>query len=271
MFQVRLERIRRLSASTLDFRFVTTEGVSLRYKPGQFFRFVFTDDAGEFERSYSLCNFDGLYGKELDLVISGVPGGRATRYLFNATEGVTAAVTGPYGRLVVPDILPARLVMVATSVGIAPYMPMLRQLEEPLQAGQLEVVLVFGMRDSSEFLYAEQLLGLQQKYSGFKLIICCSRETPEGKQYEPATVVAGYVTDQFDALYFDPGKDHVLLCGNPAMVEAGWVYLREKGFKPAQVIREKYVFARGRKSGKPTAMSEEHKRLLAEKMKQHQR
>ncbi len=276
MFQIRLERIRRLSASTLDFRFVKTDAAPLRYQPGQFFRFVFTDEEGEFERSYSLCNFDELYGQHLDLVISEVVDGRATRHLFNATEGMTAAVTGPFGRLVVPGTLPDRLVMVATSVGIAPYMPMLRQLEAPLSAGRLEVVLVFGMRDSSEFLYADQLLGLHQQYqdSGFSLLVCYSRESLDGrqaKQYERE----GYVNGQFDALNFDPRQDHLLLCGNPAMVEDSWDYLREKGFKPAQVIREKYVFA---KSGKPSAgtsdaskaMSDEHKRLVAEKMKKYQ-
>ena len=270
MFPVQLERIRRLSSTTLEFRFAKTEATPLQYTPGQFFRFVFTDDEGEFERSYSLCNFDELYGQHLDLVVSEVFDGRATRHLFNATEGMTASVTGPFGRLVLPDPLPQRLVMLATSVGIAPYMPIFRQLEAPLAAGQIEVVLLFGVRDSAEFLYAEQLLNLLSQDSGFSLLVCYSRESLDGrqaKQYERE----GYVTAQLDGLALDSRQDHLLLCGNPVMVEDSWTYLQEKGFKPAQVIREKYVFAkRDKPSADTKAMSDEHKRLIAEKLKKYQ-
>ena len=56
-FEVKLQRIRRLSQSTLDFRFVKTDGCPVEFEAGQFFRFRFVDGDGEFERSYSLCNF----------------------------------------------------------------------------------------------------------------------------------------------------------------------------------------------------------------------
>ena len=72
MFTVRLERIRTLSESTKDFRFACAANTSLDYKPGQFYRFVFADERGEFERSYSLCNFDELYGQHIELVVSQV-------------------------------------------------------------------------------------------------------------------------------------------------------------------------------------------------------
>ena len=275
-FQVRLERIRRLSASTLDFRFVRMDGAPVLYRPGQFFRFVFEDGDGEFERSYSLCNFDALHEQYLDLVLSSVSDGRATQYLFNAATGITAWVAGPFGRLVVPEVLPARLVMVATSVGIAPFMPMLRQLEQPLLAGNLKVVLVFGMRDSSEFLYADQLLDYLQRYAGFSLLVCYSREPPakgRAREYERE----GYVNGQFDDLNLDAGQDHVLLCGNPAMVEDGWRYLKDRGFRSAQVVREKYVFAKDKrtrldkdcKDSPAQTPSEAQKRLIAEKVAKH--
>ncbi len=44
MFTVRLERVRTLSESTKDFRFVCAANTSLDYKPGQFYRFVFADE-----------------------------------------------------------------------------------------------------------------------------------------------------------------------------------------------------------------------------------
>lgn len=265
MFTVRLTRIRELSDSTRDFRLVREDGERLSYKPGQFYRFTFKDAAGAFERSYSLCNFEDLYSDTLDLVISKVEGGRATRLLFNCELGLTASVKGPYGRLVLPDPLPGRLVLVATSVGIAPYLPMLKALAEPL-AGGSKVTLLFGIRDKSEFLYSDLLLDYAQKYPGFDLRVCLSREQPGTAPHE----YPGYVTDQLDSLAPDPDQDHFLLCGNPRMVDSCWAKLQQLGFRHKQVIREKYEFAR-EKAAKPQAMTEEQKQLIAAKLARHQR
>ena len=258
MFEVRLTRVRELSRSTRDFRLVREDGEKLRYQPGQFYRFVFRDDEGEFERSYSLCNFEDLYGANLDLLISRVKGGRATRLLFNGAQELTARVTGPFGRLVLPDSVPERLVLVATSVGLAPYMPILKQLEE---LDYRDVVLLLGVRDRSEFIYGDLLREYARENDFFDLRFCISREAPAaGDEFE------GYVTGQLQTLNVDPARDHVLLCGNPAMIDDAWGYLKGKGFRPKQVIREKYVFAREKKTT-PAALTEEQKKLVAEKMK----
>ena len=110
-FGVTLRKIRRLSQSTLWFRFERNDGELVSFEQGQFFRFEFSDKAGDFERAYSPCNFgqgvaDTPY---LDLVVSYVDGGRASQYLFHCDEGIAATVGGPFGRLVVPKKLPALL------------------------------------------------------------------------------------------------------------------------------------------------------------------
>ena len=53
--EIVLQKVAKLSESTLAFRFVPAGGGHLKFKPGQFYRFKFTDKRGEFERSYSLC------------------------------------------------------------------------------------------------------------------------------------------------------------------------------------------------------------------------
>jgi len=260
VFEVHLTRIRKLSESTRDFQFVREDGQNLDYKPGQFYRFVFEDDEGEFERSYSLCNFDELYGDTLDLVISKVEGGRATRLLFNCHEGLKARVTGPFGRLVLPEADPGRLVMVATSVGLAPYMPILKELESREIS---EVVLLLGVRDRTEFIYGDLLRRYADAHDFFELRFCISREPPAA-----ADEFAGYVTEQLRALDPDPDRDHVLLCGNPAMIDDAWGYLKELKFRPKKVVREKYVFAREKKAAS-SALTEDQKKLIAEKMKKY--
>jgi ferredoxin-NADP reductase len=268
MFEVQLERIRVLSESTMDFRFVRTDGENVNYTPGQFFRFVFTDADGEFERSYSPCNFDELYGTHLDVVISRVESGRATRYLFNCKEGITATVTGPYGRLTVP-LSPSRLILVATSVGLAPFMPILKQFElehespgSPKMAPQ--ILLILGVRDPSEFLYREQLLDYRQRHPNFELNVCYSRDEPV-HDYERK----GYVTAQLGSVDLNPETDHCLLCGNPNMIDEAYEQLKARGFTAKKVTREKYVFARGKKGASKT-LNDDERRLIAEKMKKYQ-
>ena len=261
MFDVRLERVRQLSSTTRAFDFVRIDGKSVQYTPGQFFRFEFKDADGAFERSYSLANYEELYGSRLDLVISGVDGGRATRLLFrDKLENFTAKVTGPFGRLVLPEEAPRRLFMVATSVGLAPYMPMLKTLES-LHYGK--VVLLLGVRDRSEFIYGRNLLAIAKRHPWFELRLSLSRERAE-KDYE----FDGYVNQQLTELRPDSDKDHILLCGNPRMIDMAWSALRADGFRAKQVVREKYVFAR-EASAASKKMTEDQKRLIQEKVNRY--
>jgi ferredoxin-NADP reductase len=265
-FRVTLKRIRRLSDSTLDFRFERDDGETVEFDPGQFFRFTFEDDEGEFERSYSLCNFGEEVNRTsfLDLVVSTVEGGRASRVLFNCDTGIRVDACGPFGRLLVPEPLPKRLFLVATSVGIAPYMPMLGVLSSALEGEDVEVNLLFGVRTRDEFLFSDEILAINSEFDNFKLAICYSRNNLEDQQ---AFEFKGYVTDQLNRLSPAPDTDHVLLCGNPQMIDDCFSLLKSRGFKARQVVREKYVFAKDKKVVKKTTLSEEQKRLIAEKLK----
>lgn len=270
-FDIELTRVRTLSPSTRDFRFVRLDGSPVIFEPGEFFRFTFTDDVGDFERSYSLCNFELEAASQLlDLVISVVEGGRASRLLFNSEPGLKATVSGPFGRLVLPKILPKRLFLIATSVGIAPYMPMLAKLEPALAANEVEVHFLYGTRDSTELVYGEALNEFADKYANFHLHVCFSRCAPISENQ-----IQGYVQDQLFKLSPSSETDHCLLCGNPQMIDDIYPRLKSLGFGVKQVVREKYVFAKDKVAQtnqvKATEMSDEKKRLLAEKMKLYQR
>tara|TARA_B100001079_G_C16391577_1_gene507102 strand:- start:85 stop:906 length:822 start_codon:yes stop_codon:yes gene_type:complete len=264
--EVVLEQTRQLSSSTGEFRFVRVDGKNVEFRPGQFFRFVFKDNQGEFERSYSLCNqvMDVPY---LDLLISKVESGRATELLFASEQGLTAHVTGPYGRLLVPEPLPKRLFMVATSVGIAPYIPMLTRLSPALKSKQVEVHFLYGTREHNEFVFGDVLEKYSEDHPDFHLSVCYSRVMPdEAREFE----YQGYVQARLKNLDPDPKTDRVLLCGNPHMVDETYDWLKETGFGVKHVTREKYVFAKETQSKSRTSLTDEHKKLIAEKMKKYQ-
>jgi ferredoxin-NADP reductase len=272
VFSVTLNQIRQLSDSTIELQFQRDDGASLDFIPGQFYRFVFSDEEGEIERSYSLCNLLQQEAKagNLRLVISEVDGGRATRLLFNAKLGLNARLTGPFGRLILPAVLPQRLFLVAASVGIAPYLPMLELLAGPLSRGELDVHFVFGVRDPGEFLYASLLMGYAEKYPNFHLAVCYSRQMP----VTPANHDhSGYV--QLHLPVPDPATDFYLLCGNPAMIDDCFAQLKTAGIGNRLIVREKYVFAKRPKVVSDDELSsgpsDEQKRLIAEKMLKYQK
>ncbi len=258
-FPAVLTGIKTMSASTALFTFSVEGDRAVTLQPGQFFRFTFRDEEGEFERSYSLCNLDvSTPLTELELVISEVEGGRATRLLFAAKPGLTARVEGPFGRLLIPEPAPERLVMVATSVGIAPYLPMLA----PLAAQNVSVEFLFGVRDRTEFLFSD-LLVEHARRDNFNLRLCLSREAAlaaTGYEYD------GYVNAQVTLLHPEPERDHFLLCGNPQMIDDVYPVLKNLGFRPRRVTREKYVFAKSVSKNKPV-LSDAQKKLIAEKLK----
>ena len=277
--EVELIQVDWLSGSTIALRFVPLTSESVKFRPGQFFRFTFNDDLGDFERSYSLCNLDDsvnngeISTSKFDLVISKVEKGRATDLLFAASQGLVASVTGPFGRLVIPQRLPSRIILVATSVGIAPYLPMLRQLEIPLAAGEVQLTFLFGARDESEILYADFLVKYQQKYAAsVDFRVSLSRDMVVSEPSIASYVHAGYVQQQLAQLELDASKDLVMLCGNPAMVDECFDLLKHEGFGVRQVIREKYVFAKDAVA-QPTrkALTDEQRKLIAEKMNKYSR
>jgi len=291
-FTATLKRVRVLNESTRDFRFERSDGGEVNFEPGQFYRFNFADNRGEFERSYSLCNMgaDLVNTSYLDLVISRVDDGRATEILFGHTNGLSVTVSGPYGRLVIPNPKPGRLILVATSVGLAPFMPILSRLfpmpfspsrslaRSKLERDRMEelakidhhqpkppldVSLLLGVRTREDFLYEAEILAIQEQEKNFRLILCFSRdELQDPAPYEHP----GYVTEQLARLDLDPSRDQLLLCGNPQMIDDCYGKLKEQKFTAKQVHREKYVFAKDKPNKVKAPLTTQQKRLIEEKM-----
>ncbi len=260
-----LESVTRVSPKARAFRFRSAKG-AVPFAAGQFYRFVFEDDEGPFERSYSLANH-GAPDDVADLLISEVEGGRATRVLWSAEPGLEVVATGPFGRLTLPEPLPERVILVAASVGLAPFLPMFDELEGPLRDGRVRVVVIFGIRNPAELLAAD-LLHRLQTLPGFELHVCHSREMPEsaGPGDHP-----GYVQDTLARVGVDGQSDVVLLCGNPPMVQACRELLNEQRFPRKRVRREPYVFAPRIEATRAGGPTDAERRLIAEKMAKHRR
>lgn len=223
-------RVRQLNFSRAD-------GAAFNYIPGQFITLHLPWQDMELRRSYSIATIPGS-ADEVQIAVTYVEDGRATKLLFEMTPGARVEATGPFGRFVLRDDPPGRYLLVATGTGISPYRAMLPQLRTRLDGKQHEAVLLLGVRGPDELLFGEDFLALARDNPAFRFIASYSRRMPD---VPAAHVRSGYVQDHLMELKPDPKRDIVYLCGNPDMIDTAVERLKAVGFDNHNLRREKYV------------------------------
>ena len=243
-FQLRLIDSRMLAPSIRHLVFERTDGQLLNFVPGQFLQIHFHyPDGTPTKRSYSIGTVgDGEAPLQyIEIAVSYVSGGEATRLLSELPLDGCVEASAPYGRFCLKDddTLP-RYLLLATGTGITPYRAMLPQLKKLLSAGR-EVVLLYGARNESELLYGEEFENFAQDHPGFTFHACLSRQQ---RAHPHPHDRRGYVQDALGPLEPDAKRDIAYLCGNPDMVDAAFNTLKEYGLPVSQIRREKYVSGR---------------------------
>ncbi|HVC28832.1 MAG TPA: FAD-binding oxidoreductase [Gammaproteobacteria bacterium] len=213
------------------------DGAPFSYIPGQFITLHMPFQDMELRRSYSVATIPGSVD-EVQIAVTHVEGGRATKLLYDMTPGAIVEATGPFGRFVMRDDPPGRYLLVATGTGISPYRAMLPQLRARLDGKQHAAVLLLGVRGPDELLFGEDFVRFALENPAFDFIASYSRRMPE-----PAVAHArkGYVQDHLMELKPDPKRDIVYLCGNPDMIDTAVERLKAIGFDNHNLRREKYV------------------------------
>jgi ferredoxin--NADP+ reductase len=216
------------------------------FEPGQFVNLAL-DLGGTIERrSYSIASPPG---SPLEFLVAEVTTGVLTPSLCALEPGQKVLVERkPQGFFTLKWLPPARhLWLIATGTGLGPFLSMLRT---PEVYGRFErVVLVHGVRDRAHLAYRDELLALEAERGGqLEIAWLVSREAP------PEGMLTGRVTtaltdgslERAVGLALSPADSHVMLCGNPAMIEEMTLLLGERGLKkhrvraPGHITIEKY-------------------------------
>lgn len=228
-----------LSENTLqlDFEFDGDSGKDFSFVAGQFVQFLIDTGEKVQKRSYSIACSPEAFEQtgRLEIALSFVEEGLATQLFQQAEPGLNLQMTGAFGVLTLPKDFSGQLVLAGTGTGIAPYRSMLPQLSQ-LAAQGVPVRVLMGVRHRNNLIY-------QQDFSAEKSIdyrVCLSRENDTDENQKE---FKGYVQNQFAQLNLSPEQDLVYLCGNPGMIDSAAAELKEMGFPPKQVKREKYVYS----------------------------
>ena len=244
-FQLRLVDSSMLAPVVRHMVFERVDGLPLAFVPGQFMQVHFHyEDGTATKRSYSVATVgDGSTPvSHIEIAVSYVDGGAATRLLGELPIGGVVDASGPYGRFCLQDTdVNQRYLLLATGTGITPYRAMLPRLEKLLASGDREVVLLYGARTESELLYGEQFEAFAQAHPRFTFHGCLSRQP---RAVARATDRSGHVQHVLAELAPNAERDIAYLCGNPNMVDAAYAALQEFGLPIRQIRREKYVSSR---------------------------
>ena len=244
-FQLRLADSIMLAPTVRHLVFERVDGQPLAFQPGQFLQVHFHyEDGTATKRSYSVATVgDGSSPvQRIEIAVSYVEGGAATKLLGELPVGGVIDASGPYGRfcLQATDTHP-RYLLLATGTGVTPYRAMLPQIEKLLATGDREVVLLYGARSEAELLYGEEFEAFAQTHPGFHFHGCLSRQA---RAVPRSTDRSGHVQNVLAELGPEPARDIAYLCGNPNMVDAAFNALKESGLPVSQIRREKYISSR---------------------------
>jgi ferredoxin--NADP+ reductase len=216
------------------------------FAPGQFVNLALEIGGLTERRSYSIASPPG---KPLKFLITEVAGGKLTPALLALRIGDPVLVEPkPQGFFTLKWVPDAREVwLVATGTGLGPFLSLVAS-DELWQRFE-RVVLVHGVRDRTQLAHRDELLALTEQRAGrLALVSALSREpgTPELLHGRLTTLLSDGSLERAAKTTLDPARSHVMLCGNPAMIEEMTALLGERGLRkhrqraPGHITVEKY-------------------------------
>lgn len=245
-FSLKLVSSYMLAPAVRHMAFERADGLAFAFIPGQFVQLHFHyADGKPAKRSYSVATIgtgDATPVQRIEIAVSYVDGGAATRLLGNLQQDEIITASGPYGRFCLMNAdQNQRYLLVGTGTGVTPYRAMLPQIKQLIAQRGCEFALIYGARNEAELLYGEEFERFAQVTPGFSFHPCLSREA---RKVPRTNDRRGHAQVALAELQPNPAQDIAYLCGNPNMVDQTFELLKTAGLPIPQIRREKYISSR---------------------------
>nr|WP_309593184.1 ferredoxin--NADP reductase [Moraxella osloensis] len=175
-------------------------------------------------RAYSVAS--SPYDEFIEFFSVVIPHGEFTSKVNHIQVGDSLLLnTTPFGYLTLARYqlpLPNDLWLLATGTGLAPFLSILKTIDVWQQYQR--IILVYSARTSQELAYQAQISSIKSIYgdngAAFVFLPIVTREADYAgeKARVPNLIVSGKLT-QLVGQKLDKERSHVMLCGNPQMVE----------------------------------------------------
>lgn len=195
------------------------------FLPGQFVMIESEHTDKKIARAFSIAS-DSAHPKHITWYMQWHPESVVTDRIHKLPLGSEVHFGEARGLMTVPTESHERIVYIATSTGIAPFLSHLYYLADfrPSQA----VTLLFGVRTEADIFALDEIQEFQKKLPNFVVKTTLSKPNPE------YTGLQGRVTQH---IRMDLVEDDTLyyLCGNKQMVIDARKLLTEHGVKPTHI------------------------------------
>lgn len=175
-------------------------------------------------RAYSVAS--SPYDEFIEFFSVVIPEGEFTSKVNHIQVGDSLLLnTTPFGYLTLARYqlpLPNDLWLLATGTGLAPFLSILKTIEVWQQYQR--IILVYSARTSQELAYQAEIGSIKSIYgdngAAFVFLPIVTREADYAgeKARVPSLILSGKLT-QLAGQKLDKERSHVMLCGNPQMVE----------------------------------------------------
>ena len=205
------------------FSFMLTRPVQFKFTAGQFARIGLMVGDELVVRAYSVVS--SPFDETLEFFSIVVPDGAFTSNLQHLKVGDTLYLDKTsYGYLTLARYqqpLPQDLWLLATGTGLAPFLSMLQDFAT-WQSYQ-HINLVYSVRTASELAYVQRIQDIAnvfgEGHSGFKFIPIITRDPSAALHDRLPILIANGELEQAAGMLLSAATSHVMLCGNPQMVE----------------------------------------------------
>ena len=216
---------------------VTVGGRHLHRLPvqaGQFLHWRFLGGPGA-SRAHPYSLSAAPDGHSLRITVAHLGDGSSA--LSRLRPGTRVMVEGPYGRLHAGVRTRAKVLLMASGIGITPMRALLEDLEQ--QPG--DVVLIYRARSDDDVILRDELVALARA-RGARLFIATGSRVPDRQSWLPAD--AAHLSDVEGLRHLVPDVDQrdVYLCGSPGWMSAAERAALDAGVPRAHVHLERFAY-----------------------------
>lgn len=215
------------------FSFTITRPAHFKFTAGQFARIGLKVADDLVVRAYSVVS--SPFDETLEFFSIVVPEGAFTSHLQHLKIGDELYLEKvAYGFLTLARYqlpLPQDLWLLATGTGLAPFISMLQDFET--WSKYKNIRLVYSVRTASELAYVSRIEEIAatfgEGHDGFKFIPIITRDPNAVLHDRLPVLIENTALEQVAELKFDIETSHIMLCGNPQMVEDTKEALKARG------------------------------------------
>lgn len=215
------------------FSFTMTRPAHFKFTAGQFARIGLMVNGELVVRAYSVVS--SPFDENLEFFSIVVPDGAFTSNLQHLETGDELYLDKTaYGYLTLARYqlpLAHDLWLLATGTGLAPFLSMLQDFETWTKYQHIH--LIYSVRSTAELAYVDRIQELAESFgeghTGFKFVPIITRDPNATLHDRLPVLIENGELEKVVGLSLNPATSHVMLCGNPQMVEDTKDALKQRG------------------------------------------